>query len=399
MRFRFDPALVLLIFLISTGLMFAQSPLGTITGTISDTQNARVPGVEVTATQVGTGLSFKATSSGDGTYVIPNLPVGRYEVEASATGFKSFRRTGVVLEVSQRLRLDIALELGALTETITITGAVSRVQTEEATLGSVVERQRIEELPLNGRHVFNLVKLVAGVRPVDRAADGFAEISNQGFSQMTFNGGPVYGNQFYVDGGMNTVPVHNEISVVPMTDAVEEFKVETNSLKAEFGQTSGGVVNVVTKGGTNEIHGSLYEFFRNDSLDARHAFATQTDPLTGRIKPILRYNQFGGTVGGPVYLPKLYDGRNRTFFFVGYEQWRQSSSSLRRSTVPTALERAGDFSRTFDSRGSLIPIYDPATTIQNPNGSGFVRQPFAGNVIPSSRFDPVSLKVMEFMPL
>ncbi|MCZ2075425.1 MAG: carboxypeptidase regulatory-like domain-containing protein [Bryobacteraceae bacterium] len=399
MRLRFNPALVLLIVLIWTGLMFAQSPLGTITGTISDTQNARVPGVEVTATQVGTGLSFKATSSGDGTYVIPNLPVGRYEVEASAAGFKSFRRTDIVLEVSQRLRLDIALELGALTETITITGAVSRVQMEEATLGSVVERQRIEELPLNGRHVFNLVKLVAGVRPVDRGADGFAEISNQGFSQMTFNGGPVYGNQFYVDGGMNTVPVHNEISVVPMTDAVEEFKVETNSLKAEFGQTSGGVVNVVTKGGTNELHGSLYEFFRNDSLDARHAFATQTDPLTGRIKPILRYNQFGGTVGGPVYLPRIYDGRNRTFFFVGYEQWRQSSSSLRRSTVPTALERTGDFSRTFDSRGNLIPIYDPATTTQNPNGSGFVRQLFAGNVIPSSRFDPVSLRVLEFMPL
>lgn len=122
MRLRFNPALVLLIVLIWTGLMFAQSPLGTITGTISDTQNARVPGVEVTATQVGTGLSFKATSSGDGTYVIPNLPVGRYEVEASAAGFKSFRRTDIVLEVSQRLRLDIALELGALTETITITG-------------------------------------------------------------------------------------------------------------------------------------------------------------------------------------------------------------------------------------------------------------------------------------
>lgn len=377
----------------------AQSPLGTIAGTITDAQQARVPGVQLEARNVGTGISYRATSSADGTYVIPNLPVGRYELSATASGFKTFRRTDITLEVGQRLRLDIALELGAVAETVTVTGEVSRVQTEQSALGTVVERQRIEQLPLNGRHVFNLVKLVAGVRPVDRSADGFGEITNQGFSQISFNGGPIYANQFFIDGGMNTVPVHNEISVVPMTDAVEEFKVETNALKAEFGQTSGGVVNLVTKAGTNEVHGSLYEFFRNDSLDARHAFAVAPDPLSGRIKPVLRYNQFGGTVGGPVWLPKVYNGRNRTFFFFGYEQWRHRTSSLERRTVPTPAQREGDFSTTFDGRGNLIALFDPATTRPNPAGSGFVRSPLPGNTVPKSRMDAVSLKVLEFMPL
>lgn len=392
-------SLVALIALMATAPLLAQSPQGTITGTITDSQGARVPGVEVVATQVDTNLTFKGSSSQDGIYVIPALPVGRYEVNATASGFKTFRRTDIQLEVSQRLRLDMTLELGQLTETITVEGEVSRVRTEESSLGTVVERRRIEQLPMNGRHVFNLVKLVTGVQPIDRGADGFGEITNQGFSQIQFNGAPVYGTQMYLDGGANTVPVHNEIGVVPMVDAVEEFKVETNGLKAEFGQTSGGVVNIVTKSGTNELHGSLYEFFRNDALDARNAFATQVASSTGRIKPVLRYNQYGGTAGGPVWIPKIYDGRNRTFFFVGYEQWRYRNSEIRRATVPTALERGGDFSNTRDSKGALIPIYDPATTKPNPSGSGFVRTVMPGNLVPKDRQDALSLRVQEFMPL
>jgi len=390
---------LLFLLLIAVTSLWAQSPQGTITGTITDSQGARVPGVAVVATQVATNRPYKGSSSQDGTYVIPALPVGRYEVTAAAPGFKTFRRADIQLEVSQRLRLDITLELGQVSETITVQGEVTRVRTEESSLGTVVERRRIEQLPMNGRHVFNLVKLISGVQPVDRGADGFGEITNQGFSQIQFNGGPVYGTQMFLDGGANTVPVHNEIGVVPMVDAVEEFKVETNGLKAEFGQTSGGVVNVVTKAGTNEFHGSLYEFFRNDSLDARNAFATQVASNTGRIKPVLRYNQYGGTVGGPVLIPKVYDGKNRSFFFVGYEQWRYRNSEIRRSTVPTALERAGDFSNTRDSLGTLIPVYDPDTTRANPNGSGFIRDLLPGNVVPKSRQDPLSLRVLQFMPL
>lgn len=380
------------------GTSLAQSPHSTITGTVTDAQQARIPGVEVTAVQIETNQKFSTVASEEGVYAIPSLPIGRYEVTASLPGFKTFRRSGIVLEVGQRLRLDIQLQIGEVNTTTVVTGSVSRVQTEDSSLGTTVERERIEDLPLNGRHVFNLVKLVPGVQPRFNDRDGFAEVDNQGFSQMSFNGGPIYSNQVFLDGGTNTVPVHNEISVVPMVDAVEEFKVHTNALPAEFGQTSGGVINVVTRGGTNEFHGSLYEFLRNDALDARNAFVTQRDPITGRTKPVLRYNQYGGTAGGPVWIPWLYKGKDRTFFYVGMEQWNFRTANINRATVPTAAERGGDFSNTRDGQGNLIVIYDPDTTLRNPSGSGFVRTPFPGNLIQSNRFDPLSLRVLEYMP-
>lgn len=374
----------------------AQTPLGAVTGTITDPQGAGIPNVKVVVTNVGTTLPFAGVSSNDGTYIIPNVPIGSYELSASADGFKSYKQSGLRVEVAQRLRVDIRLEVGALTESITVTGEIPRVQTEESSLGTSVEKQRIEQLPMNGRNVFSLTRLVAGVQPRNYYDQGFADAGNQGFSQIRFNGGPVYGNQILLDGGANTAPVHSEVSVVPMADAVEEFRVETNSLKAEHGQNNGGVINVVTKSGTNEFHGSLYEFFRNDSLDARNAFVTQPDN-SGRLKPILRYNQYGGTVGGPVWIPKLYNGKNRTFFFVGYEQYKYRNAAIRRGTVPTALERTGDFSNTRDGQGLVIPIYDPDTTTAA-SGGGFTRQTFAGNLIPKNRLDPLSLRVLEYMP-
>ena len=388
-----------LTFLVCVPALLAQSPQGTITGTISDPSGAGVPGVTVTVKATATGLDYRGSSSSDGVYVIPNLPVGGYELSATTTGFKSFRQTGLNLEVSQRLRVDITLQVGDVAESVDVTAEIPRVQTEDSSVGTVVERRRIEELPLNGRHVFNLVKVVPGVQPASNSTDGFAEISNQTFSQMRVNGGPAYGNQFYLDGVSNSAAVHNEISVVPQADIVEEFRVETNAFKAEFGQTAGGVVNVVTKAGGNQFHGSLYEFVRNDAFDARNAFATQPDARTGRIKQVLRYNQFGGTIGGPVLIPKLYDGRNRTFFYTGYEQWRwRASGSPRIGSVAPQAWRDGDFSDLRDANGTRINLYDPATTIANPNGSGFVRQLLPGNVVPRSRQDPLALKVLGFMP-
>ncbi|HEV2663490.1 MAG TPA: TonB-dependent receptor, partial [Blastocatellia bacterium] len=391
--------------LMTIGSLRAQSPQGTITGTITDASGARVPNASITALRVETNQKFTVTSSSDGVYAIPSLPIGVYEVTVIATGFSTNKQTGITLEVEQRLRLDVALQVGDVTTTINVTSQVSRVQTEASSLGTVVERQRIENLPLNGRHVFNLVKLIPGVQARNRAADGFAEVDNQSFSQISFNGGSVYSNQVFLDGATNTVPVHNEISVVPMVDTVEEFRVQTNSLAAEFGQTSGGVISVVTRGGTNQYHGSLYEFFRNDALDARNAFLTQRDPITGRIKPILRYNQYGGTFGGPLPLPRfgeggspLISGKDRTFFFVGYERWNFRTANINRATVPTAREREGDFSNTRDGSGALITIYDPATTRPNPAGSGFVRDPFPGNIIPRNRMDALSLRLLQYLP-
>lgn len=376
----------------------AQTPLGTVTGTITDPTGLGVPSVRVVVTNVGTQLPFNGTSSADGTYVIPNVPIGDYTLTATATGFKTFQQSGLRVEIAQRLRVDIRLEVGTLTESVSVTAEIPRVQTEDSALGTSVERKRIEELPMNGRNVFSLTRLVAGVQPKNYGEQGFADAGNQGFSMIRFNGGPVYGNQILLDGGANTAPVHSEVSVVPMADAVEEFRVETNALKAEHGQNNGGVINVVTKAGTNEFHGSLYEFFRNDALDARNAFSIQPDS-SGRLKPILRYNQFGGTLGGPISIPKVYDGKNKTFFFFGYEQYRYRNAAIRRGTVPTAMERTGDFSNTTDGTGRLIPVYDPMSTTANPNGSGWVRTAFPGNRLPSNRIDPLSLRVLEYMPL
>lgn len=395
---RFALLATTLVALVSS--LAAQTSLGAITGTVVDQNGAGVPAARINVTLRTSNLKYSGTSSQDGTYSIGQLPVGGYELEATASGFKTYKQTNITIEVSQRLRIDIKLDVGAVTESINVTAEIPRIQTEDSSLGTTVERKRIEELPLNGRHVFNLVKIVAGVQPRFNNTDGFAEISNQGFSQIRINGGPAYGNQFFLDGSVNSAPVHNEIAVVPMSDSVEEFRVETNALKAEFGQTSGGVINVVTKMGTNEFHGSLYEFLRNDALDARNAFAAQPDPRTGRIKQVLRYNQFGGTIGGPVRIPGLYDGRNKTFFFAGYEQWRwRSTGSPRLSTVALPEWRAGNFSNFRNGLGALIPLFDPNTTRPNPNGAGFVRDPLPGNIVPQNRIDSLSAKVLPFMPL
>jgi outer membrane receptor protein involved in Fe transport len=362
----------------------AQSPTATISGTVVDTQGAPIPGVAVMARHVATNRSFAGRSSQQGVYVITSLPVGRFEVTAALASFKIFRQTDVLLEVGQRLRVDVTLELGSIDETVTVSAGGTRVQTEETSLGATVERERVENLPLNGRHVFNLVKIVPGVQPRFKDTDGFAEVDNQRFSRLSFNGGPLSSNQFFLDGGMNMVPAHYEISVVPMVEAVEEFRVISSGLPAEYGQTSGGMVTVVTKSGTNTFRGSAWGFFRDDGLDARNAFA--------REKPKLDYSQFGMTFGGPVF-------RDKTFFFAGFDRWDFTTANINRSRVPTPAERRGDFSNTRDGRGNLIVIYDPATTRPNPNGPGFIRDPFPGNVIPVERMDPLALRLLEFMPL
>ncbi|MFN7542749.1 MAG: TonB-dependent receptor domain-containing protein [Acidobacteriota bacterium] len=391
----------ILVGIVAAGVLpvVAQTALGTITGTVTDPAGAPTANVSITAKAAATGLTYKATTNESGVYVIPNVPIGEFMVVAEAAGFKKVQRSGVGVEVAQRLRLDFTLEIGNVSEAIEVKAEVPRIQVEDSSLGAVIEQKRIADLPLNGRHVFNLVKMVPGVVPRSNSTDGFAEVNNQAFSQMRINGGPAYGNQFFLDGVSNTAAVHNEISVVPMSDSVQEFRVETSSIKAEYGQTSGGVVNVVTKSGGNEFHGSLYEFLRNDALDARNAFSTQPDPRTGRTKQVLRYNQYGGTVGGRVWIPKLYDGRNRTFFFTGWEQWLwRSTGAPQIGTVATELQKTGDFSRTFDARGAVIPIFDPATTRANPAGSGFIRDPFVGNVVPRNRMDALAMRVLPFMP-
>jgi hypothetical protein len=378
----------------------AQTATATVTGTVTDPTGAPIPNAQITVQATTTRLTYRATTSDDGGYTVPLVPVGSYDVTVSAPGFGTSKQSGINLDVGQSFRANATLKVGSAEEHITVSSTIAPLQRDESSIGNVIEGRAIQELPLNGRQPFTLVLLVPGVQTTSRGSNGFADASNQAFSRLRINGGSTTGNQFLLDGAMDTIPTINEVSVVPMVDSIAEFRVITNTPPAEFGLSSGGYVNLATKTGTNALHLTAYEFLRNDLLNAVNRFATR-DPITGRLKPILRYNQFGGTIGGPVLFPRLYNGRERTFFFFGYEQWHQRSASLQRSTVPTALQRNGDFSQTYASASASSPItiYDPTTTVPNPGGNGFVRTQFPGNKFDNSRFDATAVEVLKYMPL
>lgn len=394
---RYRGSLLLAAFLI-TSAEFVYAQQASIAGRVVDTSGAVVPGVTVTATNVETGIKNDVTSNSEGLYAIPLLPPGHYTITAELSGFRTQTRTGIVLEVQQAASLDLTLEVGGVSETVQVSTPL--VDSRASSLGQVLDNTRIRELPLNGRNPLELSRLTPGVTLL---ATAFLDTRNFNLTSVSINGGQGGSNAVLIDGGSATLPERNEYSVAPNVDAVQEFRVQTNSLAAEFGMTGGGVINLVTKSGTNQLRGSLFEFFRNDALDA----TGWTNNRNNVPKSPLSYNQFGGTVGGPVWLPKklgplAYDGHNRSFFFFSYEGVRYNSSTTVLSRVPTELERGGDFSQTFvrTSSGAFIPVqlYDPATTIANPTGSGFVRTPFGTRVIPNARLDPAALQSIQFYP-
>jgi len=370
--------------LLSTAICWGQQATGTITGTISDPQNAVVPGAAIEIRNVATNAGFETTSNDAGFYNAPNLPVGEYTITASANGFKRAVRTGVGLQVGQNAQINITLDVGQVAETVEVQAEAPLVDTGSATLGVVIENRRVRDLPLNGRNALALTLLNSGV--ISNAGptnSGFGDRGVQ-ISSLSINGSPNSMNAQMLDGNNNVLSYVGEVGVPPAVDAVEEFKVQSGTMSSEYGFTAGGAINLVTKSGTNQFHGTLYEFLRNDKLDARNTFATRKLPL--------RYNQFGGSLGGPII-------KNRTFGFVNLEEYRLRQSTPRISTVPLAEWRQGDFSNFRTAQGQLIPIYDPRTTRANPSGQGQIRDQFPGNIIPVSRFDPITREILDFWPL
>jgi hypothetical protein len=362
-----------------------------ILGNVTDASGGAVPGANVVIVNTGTNAVSQATTNNEGFFTAPSLAVGAYSVTVEKTGFKKSVRNGITLQVDQRAEVNFRLDVGETTEAIEVTGEAPLVDTSSATVGKVVENRRIADLPLNGRNALALVMLTPGVKSqAGPTNSGFVD-RGTALSAISINGGPSSLNSFIIDGGNNNSAYLADINVNPTVDAVQEFKVQSNVMSAEFGFTAGGVINIVTRSGTNTPHGSLYYFVRNDAFDARNAFAATKAPF--------RYNQYGGTMGGPVVLPKLYNGRNKSFFFFNYEGWQNRRFQSNILSVPTEAMRAGDFSNLRDATGKQIQIYDPGTTEANPSGSGFVRAPFANNVIPTNRLDPVSLKMLQFYPL
>ena len=373
-------------------MALAQVATAELTGSVSDPSGASIANAKVSATDISTNITHRAVSDKSGVYVLTLLPPASYTVTVESPGFRKVVQSGVVLQVNQEAKIDFKLEVGQQTETVEVTGQPPLLQTEASSLGTVVNEKLVNELPLNGRNFIQLATVSPGVNGVGFSASGTImggtrPDDRRPATEIFSNGNREGSNNFLYDGIDDNERLTLSIVLRPAVEAVREFKIQTNLYSADIGRNSGAVVDVITKSGTNSLHGSLFEFLRNSAMDARNFF----DPR-GTSFPSFRLNQFGGSFGGPVVLPKIYNGKDRTFFFVDYEGYRRSSQQLLLGNVPTLKMRNGDFSETG-------LIYDPLTTRSNPNGSGFVRTQFPGNQIPMSRWDPIAAKMINAYPL
>jgi hypothetical protein len=307
-------------------------------------------------------------------------------------------RSGITLHVNDSVRLDFSLEIGVVSQKVDVVESAPLLRSTDASLGEVVDNRKVVSLPLNGRSSFRLADLNPGfiATPASYGQFGDIPVNTTWDANFSINGGQGYSNEIMIDGTPSTAGFFDQITTMPSVDALTEFKVQSSTMSAQFGHLSGGLLNVTTKSGTNQFHGSLYEFWRNNILGANDYF----NNLAGRANPPFRMNQFGGALGGPVDLPHVYHGVNHTFFFFNYEGTRWRRGAVFTTTVPTAAERDGDFSNDLTTTGALVKIYDPITTQANPNQKGaYIRQQFADNVIPASRINPVAARIVSYYPL
>ncbi len=363
-----------------------------LSGAVQDASGAGVPRARVTATNAETNVTVRQTETGaGGDYLMTFLPPGSYTLSVEAPGFRKFTQSGVKLEVNQRARLDFTLQVGQVTEIVEVVAAAPLLESQSSSLGSVISQRLVSELPLNGRNFVQLAILSPGVNGTGYSTAGTIQSGarpddRRPGTEIFSNGNREGSNNFLYDGVDNNERLIQLIVYRPAVEAIREFKVQTNLYSADVGRNSGAVVDVISRSGASRLQGSVFEFHRNSALDAKDFF---TRP--GASIPPFRYNQFGFSLGGPWYIPKVYDGRNKTFWFVDYEGFRRSFLRTLNTTIPTLAMRAGDFS------GQPNAIFDPLTT--RPQGAGFARDQFAGNRIPAARFDPVTAKLINAYPV
>ena len=359
----------LLVALTGVGGLQAQTTTGGLTGVIKDSDGAVVPGATVKATATATGTELLAVSDESGQYVLRGLPVGGYKVQVELSGFQTVQVEGVVVRVNEEVRLDVALKVGSVTESVTVSGISTTVDTTSSTLKTVVDQKRIEELPLNGRNPTQLMTLVAGVIPNPRA-DVTSGATYPGASGITANGARANSTNYIMDGGSNNDHYSNASNPMPNPDALQEFSVQTNSFSAQYGRNAGAIVNAVTRSGTNNFRGLAFGYLRDSSMNATNFFTPGVDDGLNR-------KQFGGTFGGPIV-------KNKTFFFGSYQGTLQEQRPAdRMALVPTAAQRQGNFA------GYSRVLRDPLTG-----------QPFPGNIIPANRIDPTAALILaQHLPL
>ena len=376
--------------LVAGSAALAQEFRGTVLGRVTDSSGGLIANCSVSVTNENTNTVVKTTTTAAGAYTIPFLIPGSYTVSVQAAGFRTFQQQGVVVRVQDRVEIAVVLEPGVVSETVVVRGETPLLQTASASVGQVVDQTSILNLPMNGRAVYLAARITPGMVPTDTRLFTRA-FDNGAVSNVSMGGSRANSNNILLDGipNMNAV---SQVAFVPSPDSVQEMKVQINTYDAEFGRGAGGVINAVIKSGNNQFHGSLHEFFRNDKLEA-NSFINNS---VGERKARQRFNLFGGTAGGPVYLPRIYDGRNRTFVFGSWESIRQADPTTSLTSVPTPAQRQGDFSSTYDGLNRFLQIYDPFSQRANPNVSGgFLRDPFPGNRIPTTRMDPIAAKLLD----
>jgi hypothetical protein len=376
---------------VSAGLLRAQESRGAIVGMVTDPDGRPLEAVRLEALNVATGVAVTTRTNDRGLYRTPYLNAGTYRVTAEKDGFRKHQRTGVVLHVADTLNIDVALDVGGIVEEVTVSAATTGVETSTASLGQVVDARSLQALPVREGSPIELVILAPGVVNTTDLRSRKAAFNN-GLSQWSTDGAGEKRNEFTIDGIPNTAG--DRVAYSPPTSFVEEFKIQTTTHDAALGFTMGAVVNVVTKSGTNLLHGEAHEWYRGSKLDAGNFF----DNRAGNKKRTYHDNRFGASVGGPLRLPG-YDGRNRTFFFLAFEANPFGVPQPRLLTVPTERQRRGDFSELL-ALGPQYQIYDPATIRPDPTAPGrFIRDPFPGNVIPANRLDPIARNILGYWPL
>ncbi len=382
------------IILVLSALGLAQEFRGSISGRITESSGAAVPGAQVIITSTATNTSTNVTTNDSGDYQARYLTPGNYTISVEAKGFKKAMRSNVEVRVGDKLELDLMLEVGAVAETVNVTSDAPLLETNTASAGQVIDRRRISELPLSDGNPFVLTRLAPGIAYTGDLL--FSRPFDNGGTSSIVADGATGGNEFTLDGSPNQAS-GRRVAFVPPADAVQEFKVETASFDAQQSHTAGATVNVTMRSGANDFHGTAYWFVRNDILSANNFFSNFND----RPRDVTRYNRYGGTIGGPIFLPRFgqggkpyLDGRNRSFFFFAYEGLKDSFQEPGFFTVPTLAMRNGDFSALLPS----ITIYDPATARQRADGR-IERSAFPGNRIPAERFNQVAKNYLQYYPL
>ncbi len=385
---------VLLSFLFGLNMAHAQSSV--VSGHITDPSGAAVSKAAIEIQNGATGVVTNSLSNDDGYYQMPPLLPGGYILRVKSAGFADFTVTEIRLEAGGARTIDVPLKMSQAAQSVTVEASAPELVVDRPDRGNVIESKFVQNIPLNIRNPLQMVNFAQGVTAYS-SESGNNDQSQAYTNTFRINGGKLSTTESLLDGAANTTTYdYNAVAAVPQVDSIQEFRVLTTAYAPEWGRTSGGVVTFATKSGTNQLHGSVFEYIRNSLLDA-NGFNADAAHLA---KPHFQRNQFGYALGGPVVLPHLYHGQDRTFFFSTYEGLRQSQAGSFLGTVPTALERQGDFSQTRDVNGNLITIYDPRTTTMDPANPGhYLRTPFANNQIPGGFLNPVGVNILKAYPL